>query len=84
MEKPDEPRPKKARMSISKVKSMLIMFFDCQGVILKEWVPPGTNVNSVYYREILRKLCERIRKSAHSCGRTVGCSTMTMLQVTQQ
>jgi len=37
----DESRPKKARMSKSKVKSMLITFFDCQGVLLKEWAPPG-------------------------------------------
>ncbi len=59
---PDEPQPKKARMSKSKGKSMLITFFDCQVVILKEWVPPGTNVNAVYYCKILRKLCKHIRK----------------------
>ena len=29
--RPDEPRPKKARESRSHVKSMLIIFFDCEG-----------------------------------------------------
>lgn len=38
---PDEPRPKEARMSKAKVKSILIAFFDCCGMILEEWVPPN-------------------------------------------
>jgi len=33
------PRPKKARMSKSKIKSMLICFFDSQGIFHTEVVP---------------------------------------------
>jgi hypothetical protein len=36
---------KKARMSKSKVKSMMIVFFDIRGVIMVEWVPEGQMVN---------------------------------------
>jgi len=42
------PRPKKARMSKSKIKSMLIyfvfFFLDSQGIVHKEFVPPGQTV----------------------------------------
>ena len=33
------PRPKKARMSKSKIKSMLICFFDSRGIVHTEFVP---------------------------------------------
>ena len=48
-------------MSKSKVKTMLICFFDSQGVVHKEFVPPGQTVNKQYYREVL----ERLRKRVH-------------------
>ena len=48
----NSPRPKKARMSESKTTSMLICFFDGQGIVHKEFVPPGQSVNQTYYREI--------------------------------
>jgi len=35
------PRPKKARMSKSKIKSMLICFFDSHEIVHKEFVQPG-------------------------------------------
>ncbi|XP_071879535.1 protein GVQW3-like [Anas platyrhynchos] len=53
---PVSPRPKKARMSKSKQKSMLICFFDRHGVIHKEFVPPGQTVNAVFYVEVLTRL----------------------------
>jgi len=37
----NSPRPKKARMSKSEIKLMLICFFDSQGIVHKEFVPPG-------------------------------------------
>jgi len=40
----NSPRPKKARTSKSKIKSMLICFFDSQGIVHKEFVPPGQTV----------------------------------------
>jgi len=35
------PRPKKMRFQKSRVKTMLVIFFDWQGVIHKEFVPEG-------------------------------------------
>lgn len=48
--------PKKARQS--GVKVMLITFFDMQGVVHSEFLPPGQTINQQIYREILwRLLC---------------------------
>ena len=59
---PTSPRVKKARMSKSKLKVMLIVFFDINGIIMIEWVPQGQTVNQHYYIETLKKLRERVRK----------------------
>ena len=50
------PRPKKARRSKSKIHSMLICFFDSEGIVHTEFVPQGQTVNQFYYREILERL----------------------------
>jgi len=57
------PIPKKARISKSKIKSMLICFFESQGTVHTEFVSQEQTVNHVYYREIL----DRLRKK--SCSR---------------
>ena len=64
----NSPRPNKARMSKSKIKTTLICFFDTQGVVHKEFVPPGQTVNKQYYREFFERLrkgfivsCQRLR-----------------------
>jgi len=54
--------PPKARMSRSKFKSMLIIFFDIQGIVIAEWVPSGQTVNQQYCVEVLTKLHERVRR----------------------
>lgn len=59
---PRSPRMKKARMSKSKFKAMLIVFFDIRGVVMVEWVPEGQTVNQHYYIEVLTRLRERVRK----------------------
>jgi len=59
---PDEPRPKKARMSKSNVKVMLTLFFDSKGILLLDWVPKGETVTGLSYIETLKRLRERIRK----------------------
>ena len=38
---PGEARPVKARAAISKVKTMLIVFFDSRGISYSEFVPSG-------------------------------------------
>jgi len=43
---PGSPRPKKARMQKSKLKTMLIFFFDQEGIVNREFVPPGMTVNA--------------------------------------
>jgi len=47
------PRPKKALMSKSKLKCMLVCFFDSMGIVHKEWVPAGQTVSQYYYKDIL-------------------------------
>ena len=54
------PRPKKARMSKSRMKAMLIVFFDAKGVFHYEFVPEGQTVNGAFYLEVLRKLKRRV------------------------
>ena len=56
----NSPRPKKARMSKSKIKIILICFFDSQGVVHKEFVPQGQTFNKQYYREVLERLIKRV------------------------
>jgi hypothetical protein len=41
-----------------KSKSMLLIFFDIKGIVLKEFVLAGQPVNSSYYCDILRRLSE--------------------------
>ncbi len=47
---------KKACMSKSKTKNLVITFFDICGIVLKHWVPGGPIVNSMYYVVLLEKL----------------------------
>ena len=55
--------PKKARMSKSKIQTMLIcFFFDSQGVVHKEFVPQGQTVDKQYYREVLERLIKRVHR----------------------
>ena len=46
----------------SNVKSMLIIFFDIQGTVHKEFVPPGQTANGKFYCEVLKQLRENIRR----------------------
>ncbi|KAL4126973.1 hypothetical protein QTP88_011171 [Uroleucon formosanum] len=56
---PGAARPKKARMSKSKVKTMMICFFD-KGIVHKEFVPPGQTVNQHFYLKVLDRLRKRV------------------------
>lgn len=59
---PDEPKPKRPRQSRSKVKVMLTVFFDSQGVLHSEFLPEGQSVNAQYYLSVLKRLRENIRR----------------------
>jgi hypothetical protein len=45
-------RPKKARQVRSKVKSMLIIFFDIKGIVHKEFFLADQTDNSAYYCDL--------------------------------
>ena len=57
---PQSPRKKKACMSKSKFKAMMIVFFDIRWVIYIDWVPEGQAVDQVYYKNVLTTLRERV------------------------
>ena len=59
---PHEPKPKKPRQSRSKVKVILLGFFDYHGVVHSEFVPNGSTVNKEYYLEVMRRLRENVRR----------------------
>ena len=52
---------KKLRFQKSRVKTMLVIFFDWQGVIHKEFVPEGETINTLYYKGLMERLLNRIR-----------------------
>ena len=54
------PQPKKLRFQKSRVKTMLVIFFDWQGVIHKEFVPDGENISAVYYKGVTERPLNRI------------------------
>ena len=59
---PDEPRPKKARQSQSHVKSMLIIFFDCEGVVHYEFALRGQTINKEYDVKVLKRLRDAVKR----------------------
>jgi hypothetical protein len=52
---------KKAWQVGTNVQSMLICVFDIEGILHKEFVPPGQTVNGKFCCEVLRRLRENIR-----------------------
>jgi len=56
------PRPKKAQMSQSKIKVMLVVFFDWKGIVHHEFVPRGQMVNIQLYQEVLVHLRDAVRR----------------------
>ena len=55
------PRPKKARMSRSRVKTMIIVFYDSRGIVHKEFVSPGQTVNHAFYKDVLERIRKRVQ-----------------------
>ena len=47
------PRPKKAQQSHSKIKTLLTVFFDWEGVVHHEYAPPSQTINKEYYLNVL-------------------------------
>ncbi|KAJ4430922.1 hypothetical protein ANN_19515 [Periplaneta americana] len=59
----DFPATKKSRLQKSKVKTLLIAFFDNNGIIHKEFVPAGQIINAAFYQSVLNRLPQRIRRN---------------------
>ena len=57
---PGSPRPKKVQQSRSKIKTMLTAFFDWEGVVHHEYVPPGQTINKEYHLNGLQLLRDAI------------------------
>jgi hypothetical protein len=81
------PRPKKLKFQSYRIKNMLIIFFDSQGVVHKEFVHEGKTVNAEFYKGVMVRLLQRIQRvrPAVFCSREFSCSTKmrppTKLQV---
>ena len=50
-------------MQKSKLKTTLICFFEQEGIVHREFVPPGMTVNADFYCDVLR-LCENVRRKS--------------------
>ena len=60
---PELPRPKKACMSKSKIKVMLIAFFNQKGMVHHKFVPEDEIVNQHFYQQVLICLHNQVRCS---------------------
>jgi len=56
------PGPKKARMSRSKIKVLLVAIFDRKGFVHHEFVPRGQMVNKQLYQEVLARLGDAVHR----------------------
>jgi len=59
---PESPRPKNHVCKKANLKTMLICFFDQEGIVHREFVPPGMRVNTDFYCDVLRRLRENVRR----------------------
>ena len=50
------PHLKKVRQSCSKIKTMLTVFFDWEGVVYHEYAPPDQTINNKYCPNVLHLL----------------------------
>ena len=53
---------KECRQVRSKTKVMLLAFFDSEGIIHHKYIPDGQTINKEFYLEVLRRLCESVRR----------------------
>jgi len=54
-------KTQKACVKKRKLKTMLICFFDQEGIVHREFVPPGMTVNADFYCDVLRRLRENVQ-----------------------
>ena len=54
------PHPKKAWLSQSKIKVLMVVFFDWKGIVHHEFVPNGQMVNKKLYQKVLVRLRDAV------------------------
>ena len=57
----DEPAPIKGKATKSAGKLMATVFWDREGILLEDWLPENTTINSDYYIEELKLLRQKIK-----------------------
>ena len=55
---------RKAPMSRSKIKVLLVVFFNWKGIVHHEFVPRGHMVNKQLYQEVLARLSDAVRRKS--------------------
>jgi hypothetical protein len=55
-------RPKKLKFQRSQIKTMLIIFFNSQGVVHKEFVPEVKTVNAEFYKGVMDCFLKHIQQ----------------------
>ena len=60
---PNSPRPKIARQVRSSFKTTLISLFDVDGIVHREFVSPGQTVNQKFCLNVLKRLCDSLRRN---------------------
>jgi histone-lysine N-methyltransferase SETMAR len=69
---PSSPRPIKSRLQKSRIKTLIIAFFDSNGMIDQEFVPEGQTVNAEFYEAVLKRLLlrmQRVRPQMYRSGK---------------
>ena len=67
------PRMREEWQMKSIVKTMLIAFFDVDGLVHHEYVPRGQTVNKEFYKRILQSLREAVRRRRPENWRSSNC-----------
>ncbi len=65
---PRSPNAKEVRFEKSRIRTMLVAFFDSRGLIHKEFVPTGRTVNPNLYKDVLDRLIKRINQFVLICA----------------
>jgi hypothetical protein len=55
-------QPKKLKFQTSRIKTMLIIFFDSRGLVHKEFLPEGNTVNEALYKGVMDRLLKRTQR----------------------
>jgi hypothetical protein len=56
------PQPKKLKFQRSRIKIVLIIVFDSQGVVHKAFLPEGKTVNAEFYKGVIDRLLKHIQR----------------------